>query len=105
MIFFPILVRLVSIHLKSQTHADSIICYQDGKPELVQAASVSIHDSHGQFVENVHLQQYKSEDSFWDQLYERRYRRILTKAEDFLDDTGGPGDDVLFFIRFVLCCI
>ncbi|PPQ64835.1 hypothetical protein CVT24_008200 [Panaeolus cyanescens] len=71
---------------------------EDGKPSLVQAASVSIHKSHGQYIENVHLETYTSEEHFWDVLYKERYSKVLTKAKEFLDHTGGPGDDVLFFI-------
>ncbi|KAF8234390.1 Arginase/deacetylase [Tricholoma matsutake] len=71
---------------------------EDGKPELVQAASVSIHKSHGQYIENIHLQTYTSEQHFWDVLYKDHYSKILQKAEDFLDATGGPGEDVMVFI-------
>ncbi|KAF7348121.1 Histone deacetylase HOS3 [Mycena sanguinolenta] len=70
---------------------------EDGKAELVQAASVSIHGSHGQYIENVHLQTYTSVEH-WDKLYAEQYSKILRKAEEFLDSTGGPGKDVLFFI-------
>ncbi|KAJ2934510.1 hypothetical protein H1R20_g2645, partial [Candolleomyces eurysporus] len=71
---------------------------EDGKPELVQAASTSIHNAHGQFIENIHLQTYTSEEHFWTELYEKRYKQILHKSQEFLDATGGPGDDVLIFI-------
>ncbi|TCD62881.1 hypothetical protein EIP91_006265 [Steccherinum ochraceum] len=71
---------------------------EGGKPELVQAASVSIHGPHGQFVENIHLETYNSDEEFFDELYAKKYSRLLTKAADFLDQTGGPGDDVLVFI-------
>ncbi|KZT28384.1 Arginase/deacetylase [Neolentinus lepideus HHB14362 ss-1] len=71
---------------------------EDGKPELVQAASVSIHGPHGQYIENVHLQPYESLEQFWDVVYKGPYSRLLTKAGEFLDNTGGPGDDVLVFI-------
>ncbi|KAJ8514988.1 hypothetical protein ONZ45_g7525 [Pleurotus djamor] len=54
---------------------------EDGKLELVQAAS-----------------KYTSEDHFWNDLYPNRYRRIMHKAKDFLDTTGGPGEDVMIFI-------
>jgi hypothetical protein len=74
---------------------------KDGKVNLVQAASVSIHKSHGQYIENVHLQTYTSEEHFWDVLYKNEYSKLLDRAQDFLDDTGGPGDDVLIFIRFL----
>ncbi|KAF4562594.1 Histone deacetylase HD type 1 [Pleurotus pulmonarius] len=71
---------------------------EDGKPELVQAASVSIHGNHGQHIENIHLEEYTSEDHFWNDLYPNRYKRLFTKAQQFLDTTGGPGDDVMVFI-------
>ncbi|KAJ7160264.1 Arginase/deacetylase [Mycena filopes] len=70
---------------------------EDGKAELVQAASVSIGGSHGQYVENVHLKTYTSPEH-WDRLYTEQYSKVLRKAEAFLDSTGGPGDDVLVFI-------
>ncbi|GLB41101.1 putative histone deacetylase [Lyophyllum shimeji] len=70
---------------------------EDGKPERVQAASVSLHNAHGQYIENVHLQTYTSESHFRE-LYANEYSRILRRAEQFLDATGGAGDDVLVFI-------
>ncbi|KAJ7133431.1 histone deacetylase domain-containing protein [Mycena epipterygia] len=70
---------------------------EDGKAELVQAASVSLHGAHGQYIENVHLQTYTSPEH-WEKLYTEQYSKILRKAEDFLDSTGGPGADVLVFI-------
>ncbi|KAK1222832.1 histone deacetylase [Marasmius sp. AFHP31] len=66
---------------------------QDGKAELIQAASVSIHESHGQWIENIHLQPYEDEPSFH-KLYEEKYSQLIDKAGRFLDATGGPGDDV-----------
>ncbi|KAH0585778.1 hypothetical protein H2248_007071 [Termitomyces sp. 'cryptogamus'] len=71
---------------------------EDGKLELVQAASVCLHNAHGQYIENVHLQTYFTKQQFWDVLYKEQYSKILRKAEDFLDVTGGPGDDVMVFI-------
>ncbi|KAG5221202.1 Arginase/deacetylase [Salix suchowensis] len=76
-----------------------LLQHTDGKPELVQAASVSIHGNHGQYIENIHLEEYTSEDHFWNDLYPNRYKRLFSKAKQFLDSTGGPGDDVLVFIR------
>jgi len=78
-----------------------LMMFQDGKQNLIQAASVSIHKSHGQYIENVHLQEYSSEEHFWDVLYKREYSKVLRRAEEFLDGTGGPGDDVMIFIRSV----
>lgn len=65
---------------------------------MVQAASTSIHGPHGQYIENIHLQKYDSLAHFWDDLYPR-YLALLRRARDFLDETGGPGDDVIIFIR------
>lgn len=77
--------------------------FQDGKLGFVQAASVSIHRAHGQYIENVHLQPYGSESHFWDVLYKEQYGRILRKAEDFLKATGGgtdgDKDGAMIFIR------
>ncbi|KAF7364681.1 Histone deacetylase HOS3 [Mycena venus] len=70
---------------------------EDGKIELVQAASTSIHGSHGQYIKNVHLQEYTSAEH-WEKLYAEQYSEILRKAEEFLHSTGGPGKDVLVFI-------
>ncbi|KAH9891788.1 Arginase/deacetylase [Cubamyces lactineus] len=71
---------------------------EDGKAELIQAASVSIHGPHGQHIENVHLEPYTSEEEFWETLYAKRYSRVLDKARAFLDSTGGASDDTLVFI-------
>ncbi|KAL0961225.1 hypothetical protein HGRIS_006192 [Hohenbuehelia grisea] len=71
---------------------------EDGKADLVQAASTSIHGNHGQFIENIHFEEYSSDDHFWNDLYKNRYARLISKAQQFLDQTGGPGDDVLVFI-------
>ncbi|KAH7885576.1 arginase deacetylase [Phlebopus sp. FC_14] len=70
---------------------------EDRKPNLVQAASTSIHGAHGQHIENIHLQCYQSESQFWDVLYPQ-YLVLLKRAQDFLDNTGGPGDDVMVFM-------
>ena len=75
---------------------------QDGKSELVQAASVSIHGPHGQFIENIHLDPYTTEEEFHRELYEKQYSRLIRKAHDFISVTGGTAkDDVLVFIRWV----
>ncbi|KAI0079527.1 Arginase/deacetylase [Panus rudis PR-1116 ss-1] len=71
---------------------------EDGKPELIQAASVSIHGPHGQHIENIHLQPYQSEDEFFQRLYTKQYSRIFSRAEEFLRSTGESTSDVLVFI-------
>lgn len=67
----------------------------------MQAASASIHGNHGQYIENVHLETYESQEDFFTRLYEGPYRKVLTKARDFVTNTGGPGNDILVFIRLV----
>ncbi|RDB14887.1 Histone deacetylase HOS3, partial [Hypsizygus marmoreus] len=73
---------------------------EDGKPDLVQAASVSIHGAHGQHIENVHLRPYESQEHFWGTLYDAQYGQLLRKAEEFLETTGGTSasDDVLILL-------
>lgn len=66
----------------------------------MQAASVSIHGPHGQYIENVHLEPYESETQFFDVLYKGAYSRLLTKAREFVESTGEGSDDVLVFIRY-----
>ncbi|KAE9400423.1 Arginase/deacetylase [Gymnopus androsaceus JB14] len=59
---------------------------EDGTLSLVQAASMSIAGAHGQWIENVHLQKYE-EGGFWE-LYERDYKSIIRKAENFVQSTA-----------------
>ncbi len=73
---------------------------KDGKTELVQAASTSIHGPHGQHIENVHLTPYDSDTQFWDIIYGQTYGKLLRKAEEFVQRTEKDGE-VLVFIRCV----
>jgi histone deacetylase HOS3 len=75
---------------------------QDGKLDMIQAASVSIHSPHSQFIENIHLEPFKLEEQFWDVHYRSTYNKLLSKAEDFVKNTGGTLDDTLVFIRQVI---
>lgn len=68
---------------------------------MVQAASVSIHGPHGQYIENVHLEPFESEEQFWNVHYRGAYSKLLNKAEDFVKSTGGTSEDTLVFIRQV----
>ncbi|KAH8113234.1 Arginase/deacetylase [Phellopilus nigrolimitatus] len=69
---------------------------EDGKVSMVQAASVSIHGPHGQYIENIHLKPYSSEEDFWQNLYSTQYSKLLEKGKAFVGDASG--DDVLVFI-------
>ena len=101
--------------------AHDILSYpcEDGNPELVRDASVSLpHGAHGQWIENVHLETYESEREFWvgrdaedEGVYERTFGRLLRSAEGFVRRTrskttptsqqaqaGEDADDVIFFV-------
>jgi hypothetical protein len=77
--------------------AHDILSYpcEDGNPDLVRDASVSLpHGSHGQWIENVHLETYESEREFWvgrdgedEGVYDRTFRRLLKTAEGFVQRT------------------
>ena len=77
--------------------AHDILSYpcEDGNPELVRDASVSLpHGGHGQWIENVHLETYGSEREFWvahdaenEGVYERRFVNMLRSAEGFVRRT------------------
>ena len=67
---------------------------------MVQAASVSIHGPHGQYIENIHLEKYSSVGDFFDRLYEGTYKKLLTKAEQFISETCGSNRETLIFIRY-----
>ena len=72
---------------------------QDGKIELVQAASTAIRGPHGQYIENIHLEPYTTDEHFWGDLYPNKYSKLLDRAEAFIQETGGVKDDTLVFIR------
>ncbi|KAJ3815354.1 Arginase/deacetylase [Lentinula aff. lateritia] len=71
---------------------------EDGTPSMVQAASVSISGAHGQWIENVHLKDHVKEGDFWG-LYEEHYKKIIHKAEEFVQFTATKNnEDLLVFI-------
>lgn len=53
-----------------------------GDTEKIKNASLNI-ESHGQFIQNMHLKPYRKADDFWE-LYENRYSGIIAKAREFL---------------------
>jgi len=100
MISYLFHVRCVGPHRLGRRCWHSTNPNQDGKPELVQAASVSIHGPHGQYIENIHLEKYTSTEEFFDTLYEGSYKKLLMKAEQFVKETNGSNDDTLVIIRY-----
>lgn len=92
-----ILARYVYEHTLTHIRTTVLCALQDGKPELVQAASVSIHGNHGQHIENIHLETYDTEEDFWARLYDQKYSRLFEKAEAFMK--GSSKEKILVFIR------
>ncbi|KAI0338095.1 Arginase/deacetylase [Trametopsis cervina] len=71
---------------------------EDGDPDLVDDASLSLSGVNGNWIENIHLQAYASEAQFWE-YYHRLYSRLFSSATRFIENTGGAAlDDVLVFI-------
>ncbi|KAF8755109.1 histone deacetylase [Rhizoctonia solani] len=80
---------------------------EDGDPTLTAAASVSLHgNAHGQHIENVHLQEWKDEDDFFNRLYgnssesegEGYATRLFGRAKDFLKGTGAIPEKTMVFV-------
>ncbi|KDQ15129.1 hypothetical protein BOTBODRAFT_109192 [Botryobasidium botryosum FD-172 SS1] len=76
--------RGLKIYFGSLHDINSFPC-EDGDAELVQAASTSLHNAHGQFIENVHIEPYESEEDFYARFYDKYKARLLGKAKAFLD--------------------
>lgn len=68
---------------------------------MIRDASLSIHDAHGQYIENIHLQPYASEQDFHDDLYDSTYSPLFKKAHAFVKSTGSTPAKTLIIIRFV----
>jgi len=55
---------------------------ENGDKNKIQSASINV-EAHGQFIHNVHLKPYGTDDDFWS-LYNQQYSSIFSKARDFL---------------------
>ncbi|KAG8862471.1 hypothetical protein FRB96_001542 [Tulasnella sp. 330] len=71
---------------------------EDGDADMIRDASVSLHDAHGQYIENIHLQPYASEQNFHESLYEGTYSALFEKAMAFVKSTGSIPAKTLVFI-------
>ncbi|KAL7422929.1 histone deacetylase [Cryptotrichosporon argae] len=69
---------------------------EDGDVDIVKDASISLA-AHGQYIENIHLQPYSSEDDFYERIYPK-YLALLDKARVFMQETGGEADKTVVFI-------
>jgi histone deacetylase HOS3 len=92
-----------SLSLLSSAGFPTYGCHQDGDPALIQAASTSLSGAHDQYLENVHLEPFASEEVFFQRLYPLYKERLLGGARRFLQQTATPNafgpDETLIFIR------
>lgn len=72
---------------------------QDGDAELVRDASVCIEGAHGQFITNVHLRQYATENDFHKEIYPEYRERLFGSARKFLQATNADPQHTLVLIR------
>lgn len=71
---------------------------EDGNPDLVRDASISLGGAHGQYIENVHLEPYASEEDFHEDLYPQYYNRLFGQARRFVKAANAVSDNTLVFI-------
>ncbi|KAL1410051.1 histone deacetylase [Vanrija albida] len=69
---------------------------EDGDLDLIKDASLSLA-AHGQYIENIHLQPYDSEEDFYKRIYPM-YTALLDKARLFLRDTEADPERTVVFI-------
>jgi histone deacetylase HOS3 len=76
-----------------------------GDEEKIKNASLCIENAHGQSIWNVHLQEWRSEQEFWE-LYENKYSILLEKTRNYLryqtkrlrDQINGPKPKAAIFL-------
>lgn len=87
---------------------------EDGDPGLVAAASTNLAGGHGQWISNVHLEPWRDEQHFHDELYPIYRDGLLGRAEEFCrkveEDEGAAGGKTLVIVsagtsRFVTAVI
>lgn len=59
---------------------------EDGSLPHIKEASIKLA-AHGQYIENIHLETWSTEQEFYDTLYETRYKQVLRSAERFVKET------------------
>ncbi|GAA6059615.1 hypothetical protein JCM10212_005114 [Sporobolomyces blumeae] len=71
---------------------------ESGDPALISAASLNISGGHSQYISNVHLEPYSTEDDFQARLWETYWRGLGGKAEEFLEKTFAQDDETLVIV-------
>ncbi|WVR08580.1 hypothetical protein IAU60_005635 [Kwoniella sp. DSM 27419] len=69
---------------------------EDGDIDLVKDASISLA-AHGQYIENIHLQPYESEEDFYLRIYPL-YLALLDKAKVFMRETAAEPSRTIVLI-------
>lgn len=69
---------------------------QDGDLDLIRDASVNLA-GHGQYIQNIHLQPYSSEEDFYERIYPL-YLALLEKALVFMRETEADPERTVLFI-------
>ncbi|PWN51705.1 Arginase/deacetylase [Violaceomyces palustris] len=70
---------------------------EDGDPNLIKDASTCVEGAHGQWIWNVHLDSYASQEEF-EKLYEEQYSILFNKARRFLSATSAKPRSTLVLI-------
>ncbi|GAA95280.1 uncharacterized protein L969DRAFT_15246 [Mixia osmundae IAM 14324] len=71
---------------------------EDGDPDRVQAASVTLAGPHGQWISNAHLDEYSSETDFHERLYPCYRSALIGAAERFIEQTDAEPSRTLVLV-------
>lgn len=52
----------------------------------------------GQWIENIHMQPYETEDKFWTD-YRKRYSMLIARATEFVQKTKAKDTQVMVLMR------
>ncbi|WFD30961.1 histone deacetylase [Malassezia sp. CBS 17886] len=88
--------RALRMYYGSIHDIESYPC-EDGDSDMIRNASVCLEGAHGQWIWNVHLDEY-ADDAAFDALYEAKYQQILDKARRFVRDTHAHAPRTLVMI-------
>lgn len=69
--------------------------------DAVDEALLCIHGQDGQWMENIRMSPFTSDEQFWED-YQERYKRLITTAEDFIQQTKAKKDKVMVLMRYIL---
>ncbi|SAM85334.1 related to HOS3-Trichostatin A-insensitive homodimeric histone deacetylase (HDAC) [Ustilago bromivora] len=70
---------------------------EDGDPGMIKDASTCVEGAHGQWIWNIHLDNYRT-DSEFKHLYDTKYATLFNKASRFLTSTSATPTSTLILI-------